>query len=130
MILRHDSTLDLADQEASVVPGGAAYLTDMERRLAPSFERAEPRQRAMASRRGLLSPAARKHSWQLAEISGDATPYACQHLLRRALWDPEAVRDELHRYMIQHLGDPAAVLVLDETGFLKQGRHSAGVARQ
>ena len=74
MILMHESTLDLADQDASVVPGGAAYLTDIERRLAPYFERAEPRQRAIAYLRGLLSPAARKHSWQLAEVSGDATP--------------------------------------------------------
>jgi SRSO17 transposase len=66
----------------------------------------------------------------LAEISGDATPYAFQHLLRRALWDPEAVRDELRHYIVQHLADAEAVLVLDETGFLKKGRHSAGVARQ
>jgi SRSO17 transposase len=80
--------------------------------------------------RGLLSPAERKNSWQLAEVSGDTTPYAIQHLLRRALWDPEAVRAELHRYVVQHLEAPEAVLVVDETGFLKKGRHSAGVARQ
>ena len=86
-------------------------MADIERRLAPYFERAEPRQRAMAYLRGLLSPAERKNSWQLAEVSGDATPYAFQHLLRRALWDPEAVRDELRRYVVQHLGDPEAVLV-------------------
>ena len=86
-------------------------MNDIERRLASYFERAEPRQRAMAYLRGLLSPAARKNSWQLAEISGDATPYAFQHLLRRALWDPEAVRDELRRYIIQHLGAPDAGLV-------------------
>jgi SRSO17 transposase len=126
----HKSTPDLAEQDASVVPGGAAYLHDIERRLAPYFERTEPRQRAMAYLRGLLSPAERKNSWQLAEVSGDTTPYAFQHLLRRALWDPEAVRDELRCYLIQHLGDPEAVLVIDETGFLKKGRHSAGVARQ
>jgi SRSO17 transposase len=113
-----------------VVPGGAAYLDDIERRLAPYFERAEPRQRAMAYLRGLLSPAERKNSWQLAEVSGDATPYAFQHLLRRARWDPEAVREELRGYVVQHLGDPEAVLVIDETGFLKKGQHSAGVARQ
>jgi SRSO17 transposase len=130
MILMHESTPELVEQDRAVVPGGAAYLHDIERRLAPYFERAEPRQRAMAYLRGLLSPAERKNSWQLAEISGDATPYAFQHLLRRALWDPEAVRDELRRYIIQHLGDPEAVLVIDETGFLKKGRHSAGVARQ
>jgi SRSO17 transposase len=130
MILMHESTADLIDQDASVVPGGAAYLHDIERRLAPYFERAEPRQRVMAYLRGLLSPAERKNSWQLAEISGDAIPYAFQHLLRRALWDPEAVREELRHYIVPHLADPAAVLVLDETGFLKKGRHSAGVARQ
>jgi SRSO17 transposase len=130
MMLMHESTPCLVDQDRSVVPGGAAYLSDIERRLAPYFVRAEPRQRAMAYLRALLSPAERKNSWQLAEVSGDATPYAFQHLLRRALWDPEAVRDELRRYIIQHLGDPAAVLVIDETGFLKKGRHSAGVARQ
>jgi SRSO17 transposase len=79
---------------------------------------------------GLLRPAERKDSWQLAEVTGDATPYAFQYLLRRALWDPEAVCDELRHYIVQHLGDPESVLVLDETGFLKKGRHSAGVARQ
>ena len=62
------------DQDVTAVQGGAAYLTDIERRLAPYFERAEPRQRAMAYLRGLLSPAERKNSWQLAEVSGDATP--------------------------------------------------------
>jgi SRSO17 transposase len=130
MMHMQNSTSSLVDQDQSVVPGGAAYLNDLGRRLAPYFERAEPRQRAMAYVRGLLSPAERKHSWQLAEVSGDTTPYAFQHLLRRALWDPEAVRDELRRYVTQHLGDPEAVLVLDATGFLKKGRHSAGVARQ
>jgi SRSO17 transposase len=99
-------------QDVLAVQGGTAYLSDIERRLAPYFERAEPRQQALAYLRGLLSPAERKNSWQLAEISGAATPYAFQHLLRRALWDSEAV------------------LVIDETGFLKKGRHSAGVARQ
>jgi hypothetical protein len=62
--------------DVSAVLGGAVYLSDLERRLAPHFERAEPRQRAMAYVRGLLSPAERKHSWQLAEVSGDTTPYA------------------------------------------------------
>ena len=130
MMLKHESTHDLGDQEVSVVPGGAAYLHDIERRLAPYFERAEPRQRVMAYVRGLLSPAERKNSWQLAEVSGDTTPYGFQHLLRRALWDAEAVRDELRGYILQHLAHPEAVLVLDETGFLKKGQHSAGVARQ
>jgi SRSO17 transposase len=85
------------DQDVPVVQGGTAYVADIERRLAPSFARAEPRQRAMAYLRGLLSPAERKNSWQVAEVSGDTTPDGFQHLLRRALWDPEAVRDELRR---------------------------------
>jgi SRSO17 transposase len=66
----------------------------------------------------------------VAEVCGEPNPYGFQYLLNRADWDADAVRDELHRYIIQHLGDPNGVLVLDETGFVKKGRHSAGVARQ
>src|ERR671914_1532213 len=130
MMVVHDSSPALAEQDLMVVQGGRAYFTDVERRLAPYFERSEPRQRGLAYLRGLLSPAERKNSWQLAEMSGDTTPYGVQHLLRRALWDPEAVRDALRCYVVQHLRGAAAVLVIDETGFLKKGRHSAGVARQ
>lgn len=119
-----------AAEAATVVQGGTAYLADIERRLTPYFARAEPRQQAMAYLRGLLSPVERKNSWQLAEVGGDATPYGLQHLLRRARWDPAAVRDELRRYLQEHLGDAHAVWVIDETGFLKKGQHSAGVARQ
>lgn len=131
---RHTPTdtqpLASADEAASTAQGGAAYVTDIERRLGPHFARAEPRQRALAYLQGLLSPAERKNSWQLAEVSGAATPYGFQHLLGRADWEADAVRDELRRYLIQHLRDPAAVLVIDETGFVKKGHHSAGVARQ
>jgi SRSO17 transposase len=123
-------SLAMTDEAAHTVRGGAAYVAEVERRLAPYFERAEPRRRAVTYLRGLLSSAERKNSWQLAEVSGDATPYGLQHLLRRALWEPEAVRNALRTYIIAHLGDPEAVLVMDETGFLKKGRHSAGVARQ
>jgi len=119
-----------AEATARIVEGGPAYLADLARRLAPYFARSESRQRAMAYLQGLLSAAERKNSWQLAEICGEATPYGFQYLLNRADWDAEAVRDELRRYVIQHLGDPNGVLVLDETGFLKKGQHSAGVARQ
>jgi SRSO17 transposase len=117
-------------QEIAVVQGWAAYVTDIAQRLGPYFARAETRQRVMTYLRGLLSPAERKNSWQLAEISGAATPYGFQYLLGRADWAADAVRDELRVYIRQHLGDPKAVLVIDETGFLKKGRHSAGVARQ
>jgi SRSO17 transposase len=134
-MMRTDEPTDIqikptTGEVASIVQGGLAYLTDIERRLAPYFERAEPRQRAMAYLQGLLSPAERKNSWQVAEVIGDATPYGLQHLLRRALWEPDAVRNELRTYVIEHLGAVNAVLVIDETGFLKKGRHSAGVARQ
>jgi SRSO17 transposase len=115
---------------ASAIAGGQAYLADIAQRLAPYFARSESRPRVMAYLRGLLSEAERKNSWQVAEVCGESTPYGFQYLLRRADWDAEAVRDELRRYVIQHLGDPHGVLVLDETGFLKKGRHSAGVARQ
>jgi SRSO17 transposase len=115
---------------AGTIQGGLAYLADVEQRLGPYFARTEPRRRAMSYLRGLLSAAERKNSWQLAEISGDATPYGFQHLLGRADWEADAVRDELRRYLREHLGEPDGVLVLDETGFLKKGQHSAGVARQ
>jgi SRSO17 transposase len=78
----------------------------------------------------LLSPAERQNGWQLAEVNGDDTPDGLQHLLGRAVWDAEAVRDDLCTYVIEHVGDPHGVMVIDETGFLKKGCHSAGVARQ
>jgi SRSO17 transposase len=115
---------------ATSIEGGRAYLADMARRLAPHFARSQSRQRVMAYLRGLLSEAERKNSWQVAEACGDPNPYGFQYLLNRADWDADAVRDELRTYVIQHLEDPNGVLVLDETGFVKKGRHSAGVARQ
>jgi SRSO17 transposase len=126
----HEPTTLPADQDFATVQGGVTYLNDIERRLAPYFARTEPRRRALAYLRGLLSPAERKNSWQLAEVSGAATPYGFQHLLGRADWQADAVRDELRTYVIQHLGEPHGVLVIDETGFLKKGHRSAGVARQ
>jgi SRSO17 transposase len=118
------------DVTASTIEGGRAYLADMARRLASYFVRSESRQRALAYLQGLLSAAERKNSWQVAEICGEPTPYGFQYLLNRADWDADAVRDELRLYILQHLGDSNGVLVLDETGFVKKGRHSAGVARQ
>ena len=118
------------DATATSIEGGQAYLADMARRLAPYFARSQSRQRVMAYLRGLLSAAERKNSWQVAEACGDPNPYGFQYLLNRADWDADAVRDELRTSVLQHLEDPNGVLVLDETGFVKKGRHSAGVARQ
>ena len=72
----------------------------------------------------------RKNSWWLAEFAGDASPDGMQRLLNFSPWDEDACRDALRRYVVANLGDPAAVLAVDETGFLKKGRMSAGVARQ
>lgn len=117
--------LDLLDVQVWKV-----YWGDIERRIGSLFARSEPRSRAIAYLAGLLSPAERKNSWQLAEITGDTTPYGFQHLLGRADWDPDALRDRLRTYVTDYLAEPDAVGVLDETGFLKKGTHSAGVARQ
>ena len=99
-------------------------------RLAPRFARAEPRRQAAAYLRGLLSPLERKNGWQLAEAAGDLTPDRMQRLLNAADWDAAAVRDDLRTYVVEHFADPAAVLVVDETGFLKKGTKSVGVKRQ
>jgi SRSO17 transposase len=77
----------------------------------------------------LLSHQERKNSWWLAEFAGDASPDGMQRLLNYSPWDEDAARDALARYVARRMGDPAAVLAVDETGFLKKGRMSAGVAR-
>jgi SRSO17 transposase len=120
-------TVDVTEQ---TVWAWTAAVAEVERRLAPYFARADARQQAMAYLRGLLSPVERKNSWQLAEVVGAATPYGFQHLLGRADWDADKVRDELHCYIADYFSDDDAVVVIDETGFLKKGRMSAGVARQ
>jgi len=98
--------------------------------IAPRFARSEPRIRVAAFLRGLLSPIERKNGWQLAEEAGDQKPYGIQHLLGRAEWSADEVRDDLRSYVVEHLSDEEAVAVLDETGFLKKGSKSVGVARQ
>ncbi len=108
----------------------ADRLEEVQERLAPSFERAEPRQRAMAYIRGLVGITERKNGWQLAELAGEATPDGMQRLLNTAHWDADQVRDDLQQYILTHLDDPEAVLVVDETGFLKKGTKSVGVAAQ
>jgi SRSO17 transposase len=99
-------------------------------RIGDRFPRSETRDRVRSYLIGLLGPVQRKNSWQLAEQIGDADPYGVQYLMGRSEWDPDAVRDDLREYVVGALGDPEAVLILDETGFLKKGTHSAGVARQ
>ncbi|HTQ88567.1 MAG TPA: IS701 family transposase [Streptosporangiaceae bacterium] len=99
-------------------------------RIAGRFARVEPRRRARAFVLGLLSGLRRKNCWTIAEQAGDATPDGMQHLLAAARWDADAVRDDLRGYVIDHLGSPDGVLVVDETGDVKKGTVSAGVQRQ
>ena len=98
--------------------------------IAGRFRRPEPRRRALAYLRGLLSPVERKNGWQLAEQAGDATPDGVQRLLYNYRWDADLVRDDLRDYVVEHLGCADGVVVVDETGFLKKGDKSAGVQRQ
>jgi SRSO17 transposase len=105
-------------------------LHQLHGQIAPRFRRAEPRHRALGYLRGLLSPCDRKNGWQLAERLGEATPDGVQRLLNAADWDAEAVRDDLRSYVVDHLSHRDAVLIVDETGFLKKGTHSVGVKRQ
>ena len=119
-----------AQPTATDVRRWADELDAVGTRLARHFARSEPRRRAVEYLRGLLSDAQRKNGWQLAEEAGDATPYGVQHLLGRADWDADRVRDDLVAYAREHLADPEGVLIVDETGFLKKGIKSVGVQRQ
>jgi SRSO17 transposase len=98
--------------------------------VAGRFGRAEPRRTAREFVLGLLSPLERKNCWQLAERAGHGDPQAMQRLLRTAVWDADAVRDDVRAFVAAQFGEAGGVLVCDETGFLKKGTGSAGVQRQ
>lgn len=99
-------------------------------RIAPRFARREPVDHAAALMLGMVSGLERKNCWTIAEHRGDGTPHGLQHLLARAKWDAEAVRDDLRDYVVEEFGDPGAVLVVDETGDVKKGTTTVGVQRQ
>ena len=99
-------------------------------RVAGRFARVELRRRARAFVGGLLADLPRKNCWTIAEHAGDPNPDGMQHLLARAVWDHDAVRDDVRTLVVEHLGDPEAVLVVDETGDLKKGTATVGVQRQ
>lgn len=98
--------------------------------LAPRFGRVEPRRQVRSYLLGLLAPLTDKNGWTLAEAAGDRTPDKMQRLLNAAVWDADAVRDDLRRYAAENVGDRDGVLIVDETGFVKKGIKSAGVQRQ
>src|SRR5687767_14320558 len=104
---------------------------DLHARIAHRFARSEARERAGRYLAGLLKRVARKNGWQLAEAIGETGPRGVQRLLSAATWETDGVRDDVRNYVVDHLGDNATgVLIVDETGFLKKGRKSCGVARQ
>ncbi len=121
---------EATEPELAEVSAWAAGLEAMHQRIADRFARAEPRRQALAYLQGLLSPIERKNGWQLAEQAGDGTPDRTQRLLATADWDADAVRDDLRAYVVEHLGHPSGILIIDETGFVKKGSKSAGVQRQ
>jgi SRSO17 transposase len=107
-----------------------AGLEELLGRIAGRFGRVEPRRRAKAFVLGLLADLPHKNCWTIAEHAGNPSPDGMQHLLSRAVWDEDGVRDDLRAYLVEHLGDPGAVLVIDETGDLKKGTTTVGVQRQ
>lgn len=110
------------DVDVAEVAKWAAGMAEVQARIAPRFARSEPRERVVEYVQGLLSPLERKNGWTLAEHAGDARPDGKQRLLYAADWDADGVRDDLRDYVAEHLWCPDGVLVLDETGFLEEGR--------
>jgi SRSO17 transposase len=118
------------ETQRTEIEGWRAGLDALHARIAGRFRRAEARQRAKRYLAGLLDRVERKNGWQLAEHLGESGPQGMQRLLNAADWDEDAVRDELRTYVVEHLGEPDGVLIMDETGFVKKGTKSVGVQRQ
>src|ERR671939_64911 len=104
----------------------AGQLDELVTRIAPRFNRIEPRRRARAYLQGLLAPLERKNGWHLAEAAGDASPDGVQDFLSRMHWDADAVRDDLRAYVVEHLGDPEAAVGGRVAAVLKKGPKPAG----
>ncbi|WP_445183417.1 IS701 family transposase [Pseudonocardia sp. Cha107L01] len=113
-----------------VVDVAVVELDRLHSRVAGRFARAEPRARMREYVAGLVAGLERKNGWTLAERAGEGSPDGMQRLLRWADWDIDGVRDDVRDYVVEQLGDSDAVLILDDTGFLKKGVRSAGVQRQ
>ena len=117
--------------ESEVLAGGLAAWERLYERVAHRFGRVEVRARLKRFLAGLLTRVDRKNGWQLAEAIGEDGPQGVQRLLNAAVWDADAVRDDLRAYVLEHLGDPeSGVLIVDESGFPKKGTASCGVASQ
>src|SRR5712692_3262850 len=135
---QHHTTWDDGGPSLQEIGSWPLALIHLHQRLAPYFARSEPRQHALLYLQAIISEIPRKNSWQIAEHAKQARPYGMQRLLSRAVWDEEGVRDELLTLVCQSLSPPGSavdeppfpILVLDESGFPKRGRHSAGVGPQ
>ncbi|MFW3464309.1 transposase [Streptomyces microflavus] len=112
--------------ELGEVRAWAAGLGELHERFVHRFARSEPRESALAYMQGLIAPLERKNGWTLAEEAGHAAPDRMHRLLNRCDWDADEVLDDVRDYVVEHLGDPEAVLIVDDTGFLKKGVRSAG----
>jgi SRSO17 transposase len=108
----------------------ASSLREVKRRIRPLFTQARVAASAGLFLDGLLGPERRKTGWMRAEAAGDPGPWRQQAILGRGRWEADALRDLVRDYVVETLAEPDAVLVIDETGFLKQGKASCGVARQ
>ena len=113
------------------IGGWSEALEELQRRIANRFARSEARERVKRYLLGLLGRVERKNGWQIAEAIGEKDPQGVQRLLNSSKWDADLVREDLREYVVEHLGDEASgVLITDETGLLKKGTKSVGVARQ
>src|ERR671921_2323032 len=108
----------------------SAELRGTKDRLRSLFTHPSVASSAAAFLDTLLGPERRKTGWMRAEAAGDAGPWRQQAVLGRSHWEADALRDVVRDYTLETLASPGAVLVIDETGFLKQGQHSCGVGRQ
>jgi SRSO17 transposase len=127
---RTEPEASAVEGELSVISQGTNVLAELSGRIGFHVRRAEVRKRLGRYLQGLLASVERKNGWQMAEELGEANAHGVQRLLEEADWDEEAVRDELRAYVIEQLGEAGGILVVDETGFVKKGKKSAGVARQ
>jgi SRSO17 transposase len=130
--MKHHHHTTLVEPETTIhdVLRWAREVQQLHARIAPRFARPEPRCRALLYLQAILSDLPRKNGWQIAEHAREARPDGMQRLLSQAVWDADRVRDDLRGYILEHLGDPEAILVIDETSFPKRGKKSVGVQVQ
>jgi SRSO17 transposase len=127
---QNDTTRDENRPSLKEMGGWVRQLEQLHSRIAARFARPEPRRHALLYLEAVLSEVPRKNSWQIAEQAKQAGPYGMQRLLSSAVWDVEGVRDDLRSYVVEQLGTGDAIGILDESGFPKRGKKSAGVKNQ